>query len=74
MSGGEYLTVPEAAAALGVQAVTIWTAIAEERLPAQVIYGRKVVAKSEVEAYRSRTQPEGMPLKGRPRKQKGGEK
>ena len=67
-----HLTVQEAAQSLGVADITIRAAILGGRLPATIIYGRKVIASADVEVYRQRTQPDGKKRVGRPHKSRGG--
>jgi len=62
----EYLTVKETATLIGVSPSSIWQAIRENRLPCV----RKLVIREDVEAYRQRTQPDGVKSKGRPRKKR----
>lgn len=64
----EYVTVSQAAAALGVAIQTLRNAIAEGRLPVTRIHGRVLVAVAQMEAYRQRTRPDGVKPAGRPRK------
>ena len=52
---------------MGVTETAIRNAILQGRLPSERIYGRKVVATKEIEAYRLRTQPEGVKATGRPK-------
>jgi excisionase family DNA binding protein len=66
----EYLTVKETATLIGVSPSSIWQAIRENRLPCVTRYGRKLVIREDVEAYRQRTQPDGVKSKGRPRKKR----
>ena len=40
----------------------------EGRIPAVRVYGRVLVDPAAVEEYRARSQPEGKPRRGRPRK------
>ncbi len=68
MEQATHLTVQEAAQTLGVTDVTVRAAILDGRLPATMIYGRKVIACGDVECYRQRTQPSGEKRIGRPRK------
>ena len=70
MSGSkDLLTVKEAAAYLGVSQPAVWVAIAEERIPSIVKYSKRLIERAELEAYKSRTQPDGAPKPGRPKKQ-----
>ena len=65
------LTVREAAGALGVSESAVRNATLEGRLGFVVKYGRKLIARADVDEYRRRTQPEGKPLAHRPRKALG---
>ena len=67
----EYLTVQDAAAALGISEVSVRSALNRSRLPFVEKYGRKLIARAALDAYRQRTQPDGVKRVGRPRK--GGE-
>ena len=62
------LTVPEVASVIGISQITVRTAIAKGRMPAVVMYGRKLVKQSDALEYKGRTQPDGKPRTGRPRK------
>ena len=66
--GTKILTVQEAADLIGITPVTVRSAICTGRLPHVVIYGRKLVKQSDALEYKARTQPEGKPRTGRPRK------
>jgi excisionase family DNA binding protein len=63
-----YVTVQEAATLLGVTETTVRIAILEDRLPHSFQYGRKLIAYSDLEIYRKRTQPNGVKSIGRPPK------
>jgi excisionase family DNA binding protein len=72
---GDYLTVQDAAAALTVSESAIRNALLDGRLPFVTKYGRKLISRAEVEAYKARTQPGGVKLvKGRPPGSKNKEK
>jgi excisionase family DNA binding protein len=62
----QYLTVQEAAESLTVTESAVRQAILDGRLLATEKYGRKVIHRTEVEAYRQRTQPGGAAKAGRP--------
>ncbi len=68
MERPEILTVVQAAHELGVTAAAVRLAIYDNRLPSQEFYGRKLIARPDLNAYRQRTQPEGVKRVGRPRK------
>jgi len=63
------LTVKEAAEHLGVSESAVRNATLEGRLPFVRLYGRKLIDRQELEAYRERTQPSGVPVRGRPPKE-----
>lgn len=65
---GEYLTAKEAANELQITLSALHAALQEGRLSFTVAYGRKVIARADLEAYRQRTRPDGEKPKGRPRK------
>lgn len=67
----ELLTVREAAGALGVSESAVRNATLEGRLGFVVKYGRKLIARADVDEYRRRTQPEGKKPTGRPRRASG---
>jgi len=62
----EYLTVQDAAAALGITEVSVRSALNRSRLPFVEKYGRKLIARADLDAYRQRTQPDGVKKVGRP--------
>ena len=69
MSGPkDLLTVKEAAEFLGVSQPAVWVAISEERIPSTVKYSKRLIERAELESYKSRTQPDGTPRAGRPKK------
>ena len=68
MEIGDYLTVPEAAEHLSVGVSAIHNAVAQGRLSVNLIYGRKLVRRADLETYKQRTQPGGVKKVGRPRK------
>lgn len=61
------LTAREAAAELGVHVGTVHNAFQESRLPFVALYGRKLISRAALDAYKRRTRPEGQKPKGRPR-------
>lgn len=63
------LTVQEAATMLGVTEGAVRLALSQGRLPIVEKYGRKLVARPDLEAYKKRTQPGGVKRVGRPRKE-----
>ena len=63
------MTVPQVSRELGVTGGAIHIAITLGRLPCVVRYGRKLIARTELDAYRQRTQPDGVKKVGRPRKE-----
>ena len=66
----EYLTVQDAAAALGITEVSVRSALNRSRLPFVEKYGRKLITRADLDAYRQRTQPDGVKRVGRPKKPK----
>ena len=62
------LTAREAAQELGVHVGTVHNAFQESRLPFVALYGRKLISRADLEAYKQRTRPGGEKPKGRPRK------
>lgn len=64
----DMLTVQEAAGELGVDDSAIRRAVLQNRLPCIIKYGRKLITRAALEAYRARTRPEGVKPRGRPRK------
>ncbi len=65
----QLVTIKEASQELGVTITAIHNALNEGRLPFTVVFGRRVIHRDDLEAYRARTQPDGIKPKGRPRKQ-----
>jgi hypothetical protein len=64
----DLLTVPQTAAELGVTRSAVHIALAEGRLPFVVKYQQKLVSRPDLDAYKQRTQPEGVKRVGRPKK------
>src|ERR1041384_7174615 len=62
----QYLTVPEAATVLGVTKSAIYEAIREQRIPSEMVFGRRVLRREDVAAYQQRTESVG-PQGGRPK-------
>lgn len=62
------LTVPQVAGLLGVAQSAVRNAIYEGRLVAVEAYGKRLIRPEAVEAYRARTQADGVKKAGRPRK------
>jgi excisionase family DNA binding protein len=65
----QYLTVQDAAKELGLAETTIRTSLSKGRLPHRMLFGRKLIARADMETYRQRTQPSGEKRIGRPKKQ-----
>ena len=74
MASETLLTVKEAAERLGVTESAVRNATLDGRLPFVIKFGRKLVETKELEAYRERTQPAGVPAPGRPRRKREAEK
>lgn len=72
MKKNELLTINEVAGTLGIHPQSVYQAIRENRLPFVRRYDKKLVALSDVEAYRQRTQINGIKPKGRPRSHTNG--
>jgi len=68
----DLMTVQEAAELLGIHKVSVYQAIRDGRLPCVTVFGRKVVSRSDVLAYKARTEEIG-PKGGRPHRQKAPE-
>ena len=64
----ELLTVQEAAAQMGVTEGAIRLALSQSRLAYVEKYGRKLITRADLDAYKARTQPGGVKRVGRPRK------
>ena len=64
----ELITVQEAATLLETHPQAVFNALREGRLQGKKVLGRIVLRRSEVEAYRMRTRPDGVKPRGRPRK------
>ncbi len=62
------LTAREAAEELGVHVGTVHNAFQDNRLPFVALYGRKLIRRADLEAYKQRTRPDGVKPLGRPRK------
>jgi len=69
------LTAREAAEELGVHVGTVHNAFQDNRLPFVALYGRKLIRRADLDAYKRRTRPNGVKPLGRPRKgQEAGER
>ena len=68
MGDEELVTIAQAAGELGVSQSAVRVAIHEKRLPYEEFYGRKLIKRSDLEAYRARSQPDGTKRVGRPPK------
>lgn len=68
--GDELLTVQEASVKIGVSDSAIRNALGSHRLAFERRYGRKLIRLADLLEYQTRTQAEGTPRVGRPRKQK----
>lgn len=64
----KFVGIKEAAEFLGVSENTVRAAITREHLPFRLAYGHKVIPRAALADYKSRSQPEGKPQRGRPRK------
>ncbi len=68
MPDEELITVQEAAQELRIHEATVRKAFQEKRLSYVEKYGRKLISRIDLDAYKRRTQPEGIKKVGRPRK------
>ena len=68
MDEGDFLTVQDVSNFLGIGMVAVRTSIRDGRLPSQRIFGRIVVKREDAQAYKDRTQPDGVKRVGRPKK------
>ena len=68
VTSGVLLTAREAAAELGVHVGTVHNAFQQSRLPFVALYGRKLITRADLDAYKQRTRPGAEKPKGRPRK------
>jgi excisionase family DNA binding protein len=68
MANEVLLTARDAAAELGIHVGTVHNAFQENRLPFVALYGRKLIRRADLDAYKKRTRPGGEKPKGRPRK------
>ncbi len=62
----EYLTVKEGAKLLGVSEFTIRDAIRDNRIKSEVILGKIAISRLNLDEYKAKTQPHGVPRVGRP--------
>lgn len=62
------LTVQQAATELGITDGAVRLALSQGRLPSIEKFGRKLIERADINAYRQRTQPDGVKKAGRPRK------
>ena len=65
---GDYLTVAEAAKILGINTQSCRNAAVHGNLKGVTWYGRVLIPRAALEEYRARTQPDGKPRTGRPKK------
>ena len=66
MDPGDYVTIGEAAEFLGVSEGAVRKAILNDRLACTLLYGRKLISRANLAAYKARTQPNGEVSRGRP--------
>ena len=62
-----FVGMKEASEILGVTEATVRAAIHKGRLPFRTAYGHKVVSREALAEYIARTQPDGLPKRGRPK-------
>ena len=67
----EYMPPGVAAKRLGIRRSALYAAIKRGHFTPVDVYGDGWLSVAEVEAYRERTQPGGVKLRGRPKKQVG---
>lgn len=53
---------------LGISQAAVRNAIYEGRLASVKLYGRPLVSRADLDAYKQRTQPDGVKKTGRPRR------
>jgi excisionase family DNA binding protein len=63
-----FVTIKEAAEMLEVTRSAIEQAIWGGKLPSQTVFGKIVIDRADLEAYRARTRPDGVKPRGRPKK------
>ncbi len=61
------VTERKAAQELGIHTSAVHKAFQENRLPFVTLYGRKLISRAALEAYKRRMRPDGQKPKGRPR-------
>lgn len=66
MENDVLLTAREAAEELGIHVGTVHNAFQENRLAFTALYGRKLIRRVDLDAYKRRTRPNGEKPKGRP--------
>ncbi len=66
----EMLSITEAAERIGVPRNTIKSATRRQLLPSVKMHGIILIRASDLETYRQEMRPEGVPRRGRPRKQR----
>ena len=66
MNVGELFTVKDGASLLGVSEAAIRAAIREHRIKTEKHLNRIVISRAQLEEYKAKTQPEGIPRVGRP--------
>ena len=67
----QLMTVPEVALELGVTQTAVRNAVYENRLPSVKMYGKPLIARTDLDAYKQRTQPSGVKKVGRPKRVNG---
>ena len=65
---GDFVSIPEAAAILGINNATVRQAVLQGRLSHVRRFGRKLIPRTALEEYRARTQPPTGKARGRPKK------
>lgn len=64
----EYFSVRDAAKSLGITRNALYESIADGRIESQRMAGYVVITLHAIDEYRLRTQPDGVPRSGKPRK------
>ena len=64
----DLLTIAKVAQELSITPQSVHGALNQGRLPFITLYGRKLISRADLEAYKQRTRPEGEKPRGRPRK------
>ena len=66
----DLLTIAKVAQELGITPQSVHGALNQGRLPFVTLYGRKLISRADLDAYKLRTRPGGEKPRGRPRKER----